>query len=654
MKKALELLFIIVILLLLTFRFYNPFSDLRISGFEFSYLINSGVVAADMFYETGVIPLWNPFIGQGEPLVENPFSFVLNPFMTLPIFWLGAIQGTKLAILIHIMLMATGGWALANTLGLKVPSRILLGLLLGASGSLTAAIGDGFYQMGLSQTYVPWVLVGLLHTIWSDKRWPVGLLVIASTLLVFAGTYWYVLPTAIAAGVITLFYVRDRQAVQRLALALVFTVGLCSVRILPQLVHHHLVDHPRANLRDAGMQNFLDVFKLHFVQMDTAEFTFYAVHYHYILPAAAAVTLAALWLIRRVRSGRPVKRSIGGPAMILILLFTVWAQEGTPVFVWLYETIPLLSQWRLPGRMLAASSLWVAVLAAVWLDDLMQWTNRRQAIIAGLALIVCTIAVVDVLQNWDRRAETRPNFSEARLPLFYLRSQHPGEVISVLTRGFHDYMAFYETRIRAAFGNPDYRPLPEMITLGDRADLNTPPEYAVDFDQEFAPILEEIGYTYLLSTSVGRDFYSIWRHPGTLPYAFVTGEHLLRRPGYVLPPAQADPVQHITHHIDQIHLTVQSQRTEPVLVVREVAYPGWQVTVDGERAQLESVGGRIGVRLPQQSVQVVFQYRPRWYFIGSAIHLVTAVALIVYLAGAILRRMRIQTGEQGDGRKHQL
>jgi uncharacterized membrane protein YfhO len=71
-----------------------------------------------------------------------------------------------------------------------------------------------------------------------------------------------------------------------------------------------------------------------------------------------------------------------------------------------------------------------------------------------------------------------------------------------------------------------------------------------------------------------------------------------------------------------------------VLVVGETAYPGWEVSVNGESAPLESVGGLMGVTLPDQltgTTQVIFSYRPYWLYVGGVITLMSALVFATYL-----------------------
>ena len=155
------------------FEDWNPRT--KIGGDEFSYLINSGAIASSLYQKTGAIPLWNPFVKTGEPLLENPFSYVLNPFMTWPLIAWGTYNGSKIAFLIHIMGLGLGGWVLGRVLRLRSAGRVFLGLALASNGSLAGAISGGFYQMTLTQTYIPWIMAGMIGTLYLKRRWPVAL-----------------------------------------------------------------------------------------------------------------------------------------------------------------------------------------------------------------------------------------------------------------------------------------------------------------------------------------------------------------------------------------------------------------------------------------------------------------------------------------------
>lgn len=680
-SAALEISLILIAL----FIFSAPLRDfspgMRVRGQEFSYLINSGVIAAEIYGRAGAIPLWNPFMGDGEPLLESPFSFVLNPLMTLPIFIWGAVQGTKAAVLLHIGLMGVGGWLLGWALGLKAPARVLLGLLLGGSGSLAGAIGMGFYQMGLSQTYVPWVLAALLLTMRTRARWPVALLAVASTLMVFAGTFWYILPTAIAAALLLPAHTIRRtegrvqvawDSVGRVLLALIFVALLGAVRLLPQVIHHGYVDHPRENL-DWG-RDFFILSGLYFTPYptDDPDYGTRSIHYHYIVPAYFALFLLmgrVLVAFSRARVPDP-RRRVLIPAFVLVVIFTVWAQVNTPILRWLYDTIPFLGEWRFVGRMMAAGSLWLAIIAAVWFDDVLlmlrdvvsrldeagvrRWQLHGPALLAAV-LIMGGVAAGHVLGNWEREAGVISIYEHDREPLRRLRAQYPQEMLPVLTSSFFAYLPHYEMLTRAAFGNPDYRAGAVESTIGAPPMMWYPPPFAVGYDWLHQRSPADRGYVPLPLPGYNLPPVDLWRHPQSPPYAFRTSYATLTRERQdPLSLAEVEPVLAYTHNIDWVEVRLARYAPDTVVVLREVAYPGWRVYVNDRPVPIESVGGYIGVRLlvgapTGGDTRIAFVYQPDWLYAGALVSLLGLLGFSVYGLRLDQRfAARRRTGDNSD------
>ena len=603
-RYALEMGLLLLAVISFTPELRNFSSEMHIGGAEFSYLINSGVIASEVFQRTGTIPLWNPFMGWGEPLLENPFSFVLNPFMTLPIFAFGAVQGTKVAVFLHILLMAIGGWLLGYVLNLKAPGRLLLGLLLAGSGSMAAAIGGGFYQMGLSQAYIPWIYAGLIGLLTTDKRWPVGVFALAGTLMVFAGTFWYLLPTALICGLLVLFSwigaaKRRGKIIRRVGWGLLLLIGLSAIRLLPQAAQHAHVIHPEA-LLEQRVSPFLTMLGLHFSSELPAQFEVSHIFFHYVLPPMSGVILLGLWLGTRtwVSTNSWLARwRIIIPAILGIVLLTLWSQGGTEVNLWLYFRVPLLSEWRFVGRVLAASSVWIVVLAAIAFDDIFLAFQQtplprlfKTGAMAGLILFGA-LTSGHVLQNWSRQIEVRPLSVFTGSPIEYLRREHPDEFLSILTfKSFRDYLPFYETLTRAAFGNPDYEPGPIDHSIGRLEAQWFMTNYAIPTADPQKAALRELGYISDETVVPQRYRDWLWYHPDPPPYAFMAQIGIIT--GWMPPVLNAD-VQSVSyiHRIDEIEVHVPAGQVDHVVVVSETAYPGWQAEVNGERFKV-GIGSR--------------------------------------------------------------
>ena len=102
-------------------------------------------------------PLWNPFMCGGMPMLGNPQSRFLSPFLPLSLLF-GSVPGVQLEIPLHLALAFAGGYVLARVLALlsRVAALATAAIFPACSAfSLHFAVGhDGFF----SCAYMPWLL----------------------------------------------------------------------------------------------------------------------------------------------------------------------------------------------------------------------------------------------------------------------------------------------------------------------------------------------------------------------------------------------------------------------------------------------------------------------------------------------------------------
>ena len=86
---------------------------------------------------------------------------------------------------------------------------------------------------------------------------------------------------------------------------------------------------------------------------------------------------------------------------------------------------------------------------------------------------------------------------------------------------------------------------------------------------------------------------------------------------------------------------IQTRSDSPaLLVVAENAYPGWEATIDGSRAEVITAYTSLrAVCVPAGDHTVVWTFRPRLYVLGAMLSLLTIVLVVVALA-AFRREMR--------------
>jgi hypothetical protein len=680
--SSLHLLEIIVILLMSVFvtrHQLNFTPDMRVRGKEVEWLTGIGQVAHQGLEDTGTIPLWNPYYRQGEPLVDNAFSYILNPFSSIPQLLFASTQGTKISITIHALVVAIGGWFLGWVLGLSTSGRLTLAFLLLGKGNMHANFEAGYYQLATQQAYFPWVMAGTIAFIRSTHRWAIVLTVLSLMLMLFAGNLWHLLPTVISIGVLIILHSNSLDVLKRAISVMLLTLGLCAVLLLSIIANFGFIEEHPDEIR-AGWE-MIDPNRAYLLPFDSAPDNLsYLMHvrhdetqttlttlmqgqnshfyYSYVSPWWFVVLiLLPLPFMRRFRQNLPQNRMIWIAGVGLFVLFTLWAMGGTSLFVWLYEHVPYLAQWRFVPRALGMASFWVAVLIAMRIDALMRLLLHYSAHarwMRGLLIFYVMITIgawVDVNSKWD----TDPLLyldSGFNSCLSWLHETHLDENISLRVYGYERMTYLLEHDIRMINIEADYMPSTATNTIGDsRLDArlrdsrfrfqNRPNQRDIFTNDDYIPMTDSPPYRQFEHCLFENEAYD-------LPYAFtfnladtqelVFGEEV-RNPTLTneyVANLNVTAVPDYTRLYDTVKLLAQSDtQTQQVLVIQELAYPGWEVWIDGERQPIEIFAKLNAAKLPTdgQLHEVVFMYRPPLFIVGSIITILTAL----FCAGYLLR-----------------
>jgi hypothetical protein len=364
----------------------NP--DIRPTGIEQERLAGVLLPVEIGLHRYGRIPMWNPYIGTGEPIINNPFSYLFNPFHSLPVLLLGGVQGDKLATAIALLLAGWNAWALAWAAGAGGVGRVLAGALYLLSGGIAGKFNAGHFQLAMSLAWPPLVLAGMLSTLRGKSRLTPVITGAAFALLFFAGHIYYTLHTLVCCALLVAVYSVFRteghwrvrkDRLRRAALAAIFAFGLSALQFVPVWTVRSFIKHD-AQVVDAGSLSGSYSLAQAFGNLTTPwsdwhileqEGLLTSVDYGYIGAGVFALILAGTPFLWSDRS----KRAIALLAFGLALLMMVWASGQNPLLEWLYAHIPLLAEFRYVGRALAVAGLWWALLAGLAADAL--WRAAR-------------------------------------------------------------------------------------------------------------------------------------------------------------------------------------------------------------------------------------------------------------------------------------
>ncbi|MCC7359240.1 MAG: hypothetical protein IT317_07180 [Anaerolineales bacterium] len=348
----------------------------------------------------GHLPLWNPYLGHGAPLLANYQSALLYPPN-----WLGLVLPLDLAsgwlAALHLAWAGLGLALLARRVGARPLGQAVAGLAFGLSQYLVSRVG--FFSINATVAWLPWLIwavdVQLQAAGWRAALAAAWRLTAVSGLLLLAGhaqTAWYALLLAglwAAWRLLTtagLTWPRRASSALRLAAALGWGAGLAALQLLPTA--ELLRESPRAT---AAAYDFVMTYSYSplraltmlapnlFGSPATGNYQGYGnywedANYVGVLPLALALTLLvptvvrAGWrALRRVASAAPPEPGRGLPLFLggVSVIAVVWGLGvNTPVFPWLYAHVPTFSLFQAPTRVLIWLTFALALLAGLGTD----------------------------------------------------------------------------------------------------------------------------------------------------------------------------------------------------------------------------------------------------------------------------------------------
>lgn len=347
----------------------------------------------------GHLPTWNPYLGTGTPLVNDAFFYLFNPFMSLPLLVLGAVQGSKIAIVIGLLMAGLNMWVFARAIGLGAVARVTVAALYLMSGGIIGKFNSGHFQLGLSLAWPPLVLAGLWWTVNSrDRRAPV-LMAVAFALMFFSGNIYYTLHTLICCLVIVAAHGVSRAGghwqiawgrLRRVLIGGLLALGLTMIQFLPVWAVRDYVSHKTVTFNsitgqiigqhDLGLSlttlitpwDVWQWFEQPVVGLQSS------VDYAYIGPTVFALIAGLIALMLLGGAGYVRHRRAAGIALTLAIVMMIWGAGQTGIVNALYRHIPLLAEFRFLGRAYAIAGMWWIVLAGIALDTL--WRAARQGL----------------------------------------------------------------------------------------------------------------------------------------------------------------------------------------------------------------------------------------------------------------------------------
>ncbi len=368
----------------------------------------------------GHLPLWNPYVGMGAPLLANYQSALFYPptwvyFLFYALGGLGAMVWVQALLLaLHLAWAGLGMAFLVRRLGLGELAQALAGLAYGLSGYLVARAG--FLSINAAAAWLPWIILCLTPLPeplrLRSKRFGWAAICIAMQLLSgHAQTTWYSLVLAglwvafwgwnsagSAAGAENQPPLADNRRLTRLqsvvraelvmGLAVLLAVALAAVQLLPTA--EYLAQSQRASAVEYDYAMNYSFWPWHLLTLlapgmfgspASGDYWGFANYWEDAIYVGLLPLLLALGvLFRRAAAGVPaapqapacpipLRRSFkwflfGLMAVALLLALG----SNTPLFPWLYRHVPTFAMFQAPTRWMIWVVAVLPLLAALGAD----------------------------------------------------------------------------------------------------------------------------------------------------------------------------------------------------------------------------------------------------------------------------------------------
>lgn len=352
----------------------------------------------------GYIPLWNSYNGLGTPLFANYQSALMYPFTWIIfLFYLigklpAMVSGHMIVNVIHLMIAGMGMVKVCENRKISWAGAAIAGLCFSMGGYLVARFG--FFSMVWTAAWFPWVFY-YTNRIFDDIRDGRDKFKLAGfiALMFLAGhaqLSWYIL---LYCGIWVLFQIKPPyrawlKNVFRFTAAGISAIGLFAIQLLPTAEYLlHSQRGSEVNFDSAMTYSFWPWHFLNFLnpnffgQPINGTYWGYAASwedavYFGLLPLFLA--LGSILLMANIKKHQNIKIKEWLFLWIMVLLAILFSLgKNSPIFPWLYRTIPTFDMFNAPARYMIWLVFSASILAAYAFD---QWKKPQKKVLYWVRL----------------------------------------------------------------------------------------------------------------------------------------------------------------------------------------------------------------------------------------------------------------------------
>jgi hypothetical protein len=355
---------------------------------------------------SGYLPLWNPWVGMGAPLLANAQSALLYPPNWLLLI-LPADYGQGLLLVGHLLWAGIGMVKLSGSLGIGRLGRAVAGLAFMLGGYLAAR--SWFLTVNASVAWLPWIILAGESAVRQRRGILSAPLTAALCLQWLAGhwqTAWYTWLILCGWMVARALALRSgwRQTLTvglRLLSASLLAFALGAAQFLPTLEYWWASQ--RAGGADPAAALAYSFWPWHWVTLIASNFFGNPARGDYwgyanfwedalyvgLLPLALAGVAVVCRIRRRGISDFPYGYLLLAMGLAAVLGMGSW----TPVFPFLFSHIPTFNLFQAPARIMIGFVFALCLLAAAGAET---WVRAQETSRRGPANLLVAAAAIAI------------------------------------------------------------------------------------------------------------------------------------------------------------------------------------------------------------------------------------------------------------------
>lgn len=340
----------------------------------------------------GELPLWNPMLGMGTPLLANYQSALIYPgtWVYLLLFSLGGTGlmawGMAPMLALHLSIAIAGMFRFLEKLGLNRFAQVVGGLAFGFSGYVFSR--SHFLSINASLAWLPWILA-LGYSVVRERK-KISWIFLSGVLCLqwlagHAQTSWYSL---LLLGFFSVYWIptsnEDRQiwkVVKHLFSAGLLAISITAIQIWPTL--EFLANSQRASQVSPEFALTYSFWPWRILSLIAPNLFGNPAHGNYwgygnfwedaIYVGFIPAILGMSWLIRNLQIRKNFSQTIFLSTLtISSLLLALGA--NTPIFPWLYAKVPGIALFQAPTRISIWAVFSIATMAALGAQ---QWSKPK-------------------------------------------------------------------------------------------------------------------------------------------------------------------------------------------------------------------------------------------------------------------------------------